>query len=251
MNGVDGEPRPTGARRFRTGGSAVVELVLITPFLLALLGAVWDVREFVSYRTMLARDLYVAAQLIADQPVGAVPIGQVMEELRARLEPRSEAGTLRTAVVVRGAVRPGGAPCPAAGWCPPRVAAVWPPAGDPDGAAAWSSTAGRPCATGFDPLPPSGEHFRELQRVLPNEGADPDGGGPGTPPPADAWVSRNMTAAEWWVVVDVCFDPNPGLFLGRLTNLSVVMFDNASLVLSRRAAWGSVHDLADCDWCGP
>ena len=226
-----------------------MELVAITPFVLALLAAVWDIREFVSHRTMLARDLYVAAQLIADQPAGAVPIGQVMEQLRARLEPRSGAGTLQTAVVVRGTTRPGAVPCPDAEWCPPRIAAVWPAVGDPDGRAAWSAADG-PCPSVGDPLPAAGEHFGELQRVLPYEGADPDGDGPETPPAAEAWVSRNMTATEWWVVVDVCFDPNPGLFLGQLTKLSVDLLDT-SLVLRRRAAWGSVHDLADCDWCGP
>ena len=249
MNAVHEEPRPTGARRFRTGGSAVVELVAITPFVLALLAAVWDIREFVSHRTMLARDLYVAAQLIADQPAGAVPIGQVMEQLQTRFEPRSVAGTLRTAVVVRGATRPGAVPCTDAGWCQPRVAVAWPAAGDPDGMGTWSATGGA-CTPAVDPLPLSGEDFGELQRVLPNEGADPDGDGPETPQTADAWVSRNMTATEWWVVVDVCFDPNPGLFLGRLTKLSVDLLDT-SLVLRRRAAWGSVHDLGDCDWCAP
>ena len=249
MKRVNGKPRPTGARRFRARGSAVVELVAITPFVLALLAAVWDIREFVSHRTMLARDLYVAAQLVADQPAGAAPIGQVMEQLRARLEPRSVAGTLRTAVVVRGTTRPGAVPCTDGAWCSPRVAAVWPPVGDPAGTGGWPAGDSL-CTTAVDPLPLSGQHFGELQRVLPNEGADPDGGGPETPPPADAWVSRNMTATEWWVIVDVCFDPNPGLFLGRLTELSVDLLET-SFVLRRRAAWGSVHDLADCDWCGP
>ena len=232
-------------------GSATVELLAIVPFVLLVLAAVWDIREFVSHRTELAREMYVVAEAIADAPGGAQPIESVLAQTQTRLEETNEAGVIRAAVVVRGTERPGGAACADGEWCLPRVTVVWPPAGAADPAGTWSRSDDdvNACAqNGVNALPAPGQHFGSGGRVLPNEGADPDGGGPALPPTEDNWLSRNLRDTEWWVVVDTCVDPQPGLFIGRLTNLGEEMFD-ASFALRRRAAWGSVHDLADCDWC--
>ena len=237
--------QPSTPRR-RPRGSAVVELVVIIPFILALLAAIWDIRSFVSYRTLLARDMYVVAELIANEPDGEAPFAEVLGQFQTRLQREADGGALRAAAIVRGTERLGGAPCPDEGWCLPLVTAAWPPPADLEGLGVWGDADTSCAAPGDDTLPPPGAHFAEMQRVLPNEGgaANPDG----EVVPPETWVSRRMSATEWWVVVDACFEPKPGLFFGRLTQLSVELLD-ASFTLRKRAAWASIHDRADCAWC--
>ena len=225
------------------------------PFVLVLLAAVWDLREYIGYRTELARELYVVAEAIADDPSGSAPFELAIRQAEARLREDSSAGAISAAVVVRGTLRPDASTCPDEGWCLPRVTVAWPP--DVDGpAGTWSGDDDSVC-TQVETLllPAAGSHFAEEQRVLPNEGADIpnegadiDGEEPGDPPPESDWISRNLSGTEWWVVVDTCVDPEPGLFIGRLSNMAARMLDT-SFALRKRAVWGSIHDLADCDWC--
>ena len=235
--------RGTAAR-----GSATVELVVIVPFILVLLAAVWDLREHIGYRTELAREMYVVAEAIADDPEGAQPFELAVAQAEARLREFGASGVIRAAVVVRGTERPGGEACLDGEWCLPMVTATWPPAVE-NPVGTWSRSDDNVCATGgSNELPAPAGHFASGQRVLPNEGADPDGDGSGVPPSEDAWISRNLRDTEWWVVVDTCVDPQPGLFIGHLANLGETMLD-VSFALRRRAVWGSIHDLADCEWC--
>lgn len=229
-------------------GSASVEFVFLVPFVLVLLAAIWDVRSFIATRTELAREPYVVAEAIADQPEGASPMASALELLVNRLrEGGNSSGVVSAAVVVRGNRRHDGSACATGAWCPPRVAVTWPAGPGTEGA--WTpagSTDPNPCAASA--LPAAGAHFGASARVLANEGVDPDGDGP-TPPPGEAsWVSRKMEAAEWWVVVDVCFDPGPGQFLMALPRLAANALD-IPYTIRRRAAWRSIHDLPDCDWC--
>ena len=227
-------------RNSKSRGSATVELLVVVPFVLAMTALVWDLREFVGYRTDLAREMYTAAELIANA-TDADPIAAVIDQAMARFEPRSS-GSFAVAVVTRGTERGSGTPCvDDEAWCLPRVAVAWPPT-SVEGRWNESAVCNAPGPPGAGTLPSAGQHFAADQRVLPNE--NPDG--------AEAqagWLSRNMRPTEWWVVVDSCFHPNPGLFTGRLLNLGVELFDVSDFVLRKRAAWGSVHDLVDCAWC--
>ena len=223
-------------RRLSQRGSATVELVFITPLVLAVTALVWDLREVVSYRTDLAREMYALAEVVANQ-VDLNPIQPAMEQAMKRFEPDS-AGTLAVAVVTRGTQRSPGVACvDDEAWCLPMVTVTWPAS---PAAGAWNST--DHCG-GPGSLPAASVHFEADQQVLPNE--NPTGS-----TPHEEWISRNMRPGEWWVVVDSCFDPNPGLLWGRMSGFSDWLFDSSGLVLRRRAAWGSVHDLVDCVWCG-
>ena len=237
--------RSAGSRRVL--GSATVELVFVVPFVLITLAAVWDLRTYIGYRTDLAREMYVVAEAIADDPTGAPPFEVAIGRAEARLRGSSVSGSIRAAVIVRGTQRADSTPCPDGAWCPPVVTARWPAMLD-DSAGTWTRDDDGACRVGGSSLPAPGAHFGPGQRVLPNEGTDPDGDGPDSALPEADWVSRNLRDAEWWVVVDTCFDPRPGLFIGRLANMAERMLDT-SFALRKRAAWGSVHDRTDCDWC--
>ena len=227
-------------RSSRIRGSATVELLVVVPFVLALTGLVWDLREFVGYRTDLAREMYSVAEVIANE-TDADPIAAVIAQAMTRFERRSS-GSIAVAVVTRGTERGLGMPCvDDEAWCLPRVAVAWPPT-PLEGRWNESDRCDAPNPLGVLTLPLPGQHFEADQRVLPNE--NPDGA-----ESQEDWISRNMRPTEWWVVVDSCFHPNPGLFAGRLVNLGVDLFDVSGFVLRKRAAWGSVHDLADCVWC--
>ena len=94
------------------------------------------------------------------------------------------------------------------------------------------------CAPAGTGLPAQGQHFPADQTVLPNENGD-------GATPHQSWLSRNMRPTEWWVVVDTCLDPTSGL-LWSTAPLVGDFFDLSGLVVRKRAAWASVHDLADC-----
>ena len=245
-----GQRRPAGAGAIdrRIDGSATVELVVMAPFILAVLALVWDLREYISYRTDLAREMFVVAELIANETDGN-PMQGAMPPALNRLGANG-GGTVAVAVVTRGEERWGGAdePCPdEAEWCLPRVVNAW-PENAADGRFGMDEMAAV-CDNAPSRLPPAGAHFQRNEPVLPNE--NPQNADPA--PVEPEWISRNMRPAEWWVVVESCFHPNPGLFFGRLVNLGIDLFDvsGAGFVLRKRAAWGSVHDRADCAWCEP
>ena len=231
-------------RAGRARGSATVELLVVVPFVLMLLAAVWDVRQFIAFRTELAREMFVLAEAVADDPGGASPLESAMRSAQQRLEGRSTSGVVQAAVVVRGTGRASGGACQADEWCSPMVELAW-----PDGAAnpagTWSRGEDNPCvAVSANAFPARGAHFVERQAVLPDEGTTAGGGEAAE----SAWISRNIAAEEWWVVVDTCIEPEPGLFIGRLVNLAGDMLDTPYL-WHRRAAWRSIHDRVDCDWC--
>lgn len=220
-------------------GSATVELVFVVPFVLLLLAAVWDVRQYIGYRTELAREMYVVAEAIADHTTGPAPFELVVAQAVDRLDDNARSGVVRAAVIVRGSVGRNGLPCVTGEWCPPMVSAAWPPVDD-ETSGRWSRDEENVCAVP-SPLPAIGDHFGTLQKVLPDEGGDGEA--------EDEWISRNMSETEWWVVVDTCVDPQPGLFIGTMANAAARMLDT-SFALSRRATWGSIHDKDDCEWCG-
>ena len=232
MNG----PVRRGHGKRRNRGSATVELVAIIPFVLAIAAFVLDVRTLVGFRTDLARETFALAEVIANEtqrnPVAAV-MGEAMDEFDD-----DTAGTLAVAVVTRGTERGTGIPCVVDQWCLPRVMLAWPASPD---AGTWN-TPGL-CAAAGTGLPAQGQHFPADQTVLPNENS-------GGATAQQAWLSRNMRPTEWWVVVDTCLDPTPGLLWSRAVDgLVGDLFDLSGLVVRRRAAWASVHDLADCNWC--
>ena len=171
-----------------------------------------------------------------------------MDEVVRRLG-RDGAGRIAVALVTRGDRRAAASPiahpgCAVAGeWCLPRVAATWPPADTPE-AGTWN--AGGDCAGFTPPWPAAGEHFPADLPVLPDEAsADTE-----PPPPQEDWLSRNLRPQEWWVVVDTCFHPDPGLFGGvALSGLEFFDISDSALVLRERAAWGSIHDYSSCNWC--
>ncbi|MYE81115.1 MAG: hypothetical protein F4X36_04590 [Gammaproteobacteria bacterium] len=218
-------------------GSATVELVAVTPFVLVFAAFVLDARTLVGFRTDLARETFALAEVIANEtrtnPLAAV-MGEAMTEFR-----EDSAGTLAVAVVTRGTERGTGVPCVVDQWCLPRVLLAWPVSPD---AGTWNAPG--LCATAGTSLPAQGQHFPADQAVLPNENAD-------GATPHQAWLSRNMRPTEWWVVVDTCLDPTPGLVWSRAVDGIIGdFFDLSGLIVRKRAAWGSVHDLADCNWCG-
>ena len=227
--------RGPGRRVGRPSGSATVEFVFIAPFVLTIAALVWDLRDFVSHRTDLAREMYALAEIIANEP-DANPIGEVMEQAIDRFEPVS-GGRIVVAIVARGTQRADGVACGAAAeWCLPTVLTVWPVEAD-DGT--WKLV-GDDCAAAG--VPAAGQHFAAGAQVLPNEDAD------GARTEVE-WISRNMRPTEWWVVIDTCFLPDPGLFWGRLVAMRDRLFDVSAFPLRSRVAWGSVHDLGDCAWC--
>ena len=235
---------PTPRRRGSATGSASVELVVMVPFVLVLTGLVWDLREYIGYRTDLAREVYALAELMANA-TDSNPIATVIAQAATRFDQHG-AGSFSVAVVTRGTARGPTTACnDDAGWCLPRVALTWPAAAQDGLWGDMAGTRGGQCATPGGPaLPARGEHFGAQQQVLPNENPD------GATPPED-WISRNMRPGEWWVVVDSCLDPDRGLFAGTLDGLGVELFDPSVFVLRQRAAWGSVHELAECAWCAP
>ena len=263
-------PRPPARRR--ESGSAALEFIVMVPFVLVMMGLIWDLREYTSHRTELAREMYVVAEVIANEagphsgvsPIEGV-VGQAIEALGHRgagnvrngLRARS-AGRISVAVIVRGDRRPGdsvGNPAcrdediP----CLPRLADIWPPKSPAAEAAKGTWNGGGDCARSeqvlSDPiqaLPDVGDHFPQGQPVLPNE--VPENGSP--PPLEEIWPSRNLRLQEWWVLVDTCFHSDPGLFGGMaLRGLEFFDVSDSSFVIRRRAAWGSVHDYSDCNWC--
>lgn len=231
MNG----PVWRGGGKRRNRGSATVELVAITPFVFAIAAFVLDVRTLVGFRTDLARETFALAEVIANE-TQRNPVAAVMEEAMEEFDDDS-AGTVAVAVVTRGTERGTGVPCVVDQWCLPRVALAWPAS---PGAGTWNSPG--LCAAAGSSLPAQGQHFPADQRVLPNENSD-------GVTAHQAWLSRNMSPTEWWVVVDTCLDPTPGLVWSGVNDLAFDLFDLSGLVVRRRAAWGSVHDLADCNWC--
>lgn len=223
-------------------GSATVEFVLVVPFLLAIMAVVWDVREQLGFRTDIARQVHIAAEAAAADHLGDSPFAAGMGQLRALLERDGVSGSIDAAVIVRGATRRDASECPADEWCPPVVAATW-PASAADGT--WAKGTADGCAAPPpNPLPDAGDTFDDDATVLPREAwaanADPDD--------ESTWISRSLGPEQWWVVLDICFEPRGGTFSGRLANLSVALFD-AQPVSRRRIAWGSIHDVAICDWC--
>ena len=223
-----------GDCRRRSRGSATVELVAITPLVLAITAFVMDMRTLVGFRTDLARETFALTEVIANE-TQRNPLATVMGQAIAEFDDDS-AGTIAVAVVTRGTERGAGVPCPADQWCLPMVALVWPPSPD---AGTWNTPAH--CGAAGTSLPAPGQHFAAGQHVLPNEA----GSGAAT---HQGWISRNMRPTEWWVVVDTCLDPTPGLLWSGVPGAD--LFDLSALVVRKRAAWGSVHDLADCNWCG-
>lgn len=225
-----------GSGKARNRGSATVELVAVTPFALALAVFVLDVRTLVGFRTDLARETFALAEVIANE-TRTDPVGTVMAEAMEEFERNNSAGTLAVAVVTRGTERGTGVPCVVDQWCLPRVALTWPASPDQG---TWK-TPGL-CATAGTSLPSQGQHFPADQTVLPNENSD-------GATAHQAWLSRNMRPTEWWVVVDTCLDPTPGLLSSGARGVVGDLVDLSGLVVRKRVAWGSVHDLADCNWC--
>ena len=234
-------PRRGGA------GSASIEFVALVPFVLVMMGLVWDLREYVSHRTELARQMFVAAEVIGSQPCtptncpGTTAIESVAERVKERLAPRG-AGTIEVAVVVRGATQDPSDPSSdcvdgsdVPEWCLPWVAAKWPPATSPDDRK-WNG--GGHCDTLATELPDEGQHFDLDAPVLPNET---------NPATHQDWPSRELTALDWWVVIDTCLHARAGLFGGLFVGgefRGAEFFDvsQTAFVFQRRAAWGSPND---------
>ena len=216
----------------------------MAPFILIIMALVWDLREFISHRTALAREMFVVAELIASE-TATNPIESVITRVTRRLA-QYGAGTVSVAVVTRGNQRAGGEPCDDdTAWCLPMVVN--------GGTAAWSAARANTLAGGGDcsdltrSLPRRGSHFEKGQPVLPNEGQ----GAAGSPTSESMWISRRMRPEEWWVVIDSCLHPAPGWFFGRLHGLGSNRFDASQFIQFKRAAWGSIHDRAHCEWCEP
>ena len=226
------------------GGSATLEFLGMMPFMLILMALVWDLNEYASNRTELARSTYVLTEMIANHTDGN-PIEGLVGPFKDRMAEGS-AGAVRVAVVTRGAAQ--GECDDENGWCRPMVALRWPPQAQAE-LGEWGG--GGDCAGGDSAfparlaLPREGTEFSAAQKVLPNEGAsgadEPD------------WLSRNLTPEDWLVLLDVCFDPPSGRLAGRLATGWTYweLFDTSPYVIKRRAGWASVHALAACDWCRP
>ena len=82
-------------------GSAAVELVLLLPFVLLLMAAIWDIRAFTAYRTDIAREMYAVAELFGGggQWTDAA-LRNAMQAAQDRLS-ASSAGWMRVVVVGR------------------------------------------------------------------------------------------------------------------------------------------------------
>ena len=236
-------PSRTGtgaARRAQppAGGSASVEFCIVVPFFLLLLAATWDLGEYISHRTDLVRESYVAAEALSNEIAAtAPPFANVLGPAgplgsRLRHAEVSVAGAASAAVIARGTVHRDGTACTPGAWCPPVVLRAW-PATEAD--RVWRVGTAAGCAAA-NALPAAGATFGPTEPVLPGENA---GGAP-----EDTWFSRNMDDQEWWVVMDVCIQPRPGVFTRFGTQTLDLSFD-----ISRRVAWPSVHERVDCAWC--
>ena len=237
----------------RAAGSAAVEFVMMAPLVLILSAFIWDLRAYIAHRTDLAREVYVIAEIIAGAvadpfvPVPSASAPPILDEFIDRFARRG-AGSLDVAVVARGPVRRDGTPCPdpdgtAGNWCPPRVFVRW-PATPADGLwrdAGQRLPTGADCAPSASTLPDENVDLAADVSLLPNEASASAN--------ESDWLSRRMFAEEWWVVVDVCLHPGPGVFTGRLIQAGYDALDFGSYTTSFRAAWRSIHDAASCDWC--
>ena len=227
----------------------------MTPFILALVAVAWDLYEFTSHRSALAREVYAVAEAISNAPSTPVPAEPddpnlppeepeepeevvlpppeaAMARLRELLARHGVGGRIEVAVVVRAATRHDDEDCPHDEWCPPMVASVL---FDVWGAA--DSPCGEPTR-----LPEAGERFGADVPLLPAEH--------GTGEPESEWRSRNMRVQGWWVVVDACLEPHPGRFARVLSGLSLRLLDPSSVAIRSRTTWPSFYDLAECTWCG-
>ena len=252
----------SGARTAWTDarGSAAVEFVLMAPFVLIISAVVWDLRAYVSHRTDLAREVYVLAEVIADQadlapnpnPIQRTNDPNAPGLLDAFIERFSArgAGTLDIAVVVRGSTDRGASNCAdATAWCPPEVLRRWPTTAA-DGV--WDG--GGDCAPSASTLPAEGDEFPADACVLPNEDGGADGNlvcGDEATATEETWISRQMNPQGWWVVVDICLHPGPGVFTGPLIAAGMNALDFGSFTSRARGAWRSIHDRSVCDWCDP
>ena len=232
---------------YRRRGSAAIEFVILVPFILVLTAAVWDLRTFTAYRTDVAREIFVVAELIASGGdwSSKTSVENVIEVAAERMGETS-AGVLHVAVVTRATTRHDGTACVNDDeWCAPFVAKeFYDHPFFPNGTA--------DCQNFPRTLPDEGDLFAEDATVLPFEDADPDGGGPLAAPTVDEWASRNMQPEEWWVIVDSCSHfgegPSSGLIGKRFMNMGLAWLD-VSPVMQKRSAWGSIDDLSDCAWC--
>ena len=220
-------------------GSAAVEFVVLVPFILVLTAAIWDLRVFTAYRTDVARETYVIAELIANGGdwSSETSVEHVIEATADRLGETS-AGVLHVAIVTRATTRHDGiTPCVDDDqWCAPLVAKAF---YDYD-FNSWGD-----CRNFPRRLPNEGQLFPEQETVLPYEDADPDGPGGQVAPTFDAWASRNMQPEEWWVIVDSCSHfgegPRSRLIGRRFMQLGIAWLD-VSPVMQRRSAWSSTND---------
>lgn len=242
-------PEPGRSRSRLSGparGSVAVEFVVLVPFVLVLTAAVWDLRVLAAHRADIAREMFVIAELIAggaDWSSGT-SVEHVVDAAAARLGETS-AGVLHVALVTRGTSRHDGSACADDNaWCAPVVVSTFYDRAFPSGQG--------DCANIARSLPDAGQAFASTATVLPNEDADPDGGGPLTAPAVNEWVSRNLRPQEWWVVVDSCSHfgggPRSRRIGGRFTQMGVASLD-VSPVMLRRSVWSSVGDLSECGWC--
>ena len=233
------------ASRRRVRGHAALELVAIAPFLLVLMAAVWDLRQFTAHRTDLARELYVVSEILAagggwdqDALEADGEATQVLARVGERLG-RSGAGWVEAAVVRRGEQRNASTSCsppnetdPSQSWCPPLAARRF-------GGLQWGGQGD--CADRPSGLPDEGDHFGEGEAVLANETA------------AEGSVSRLMADREWWVVIESCshFGEGDGAaaLMGALWDRMPAL--GVSVVLVRRAVWASTDAVGDCLWCSP
>ena len=104
-------------------GSAAVEFIVLVPFILVLTAAIWDLRVFTAYRTDIAREIFVIAELIANGGAWTsdASVENVIGAAAARLGETS-AGVLHVAVVTRATTRHDGTTCiDDDQWCAPMV----------------------------------------------------------------------------------------------------------------------------------
>ncbi|MDE0191781.1 MAG: hypothetical protein OXQ90_10535 [Gammaproteobacteria bacterium] len=236
-------------RRLRALGSATIEFIVMIPFVLATAGFIWDLRHYIAQRTDLAREMFVVAEMIANE-LDSDPIEAAVDRAKEALVGRGQRA-VSVAVVVRGDRRDATAtnPDPACAdddvWCLPRLTYRWPQAADAADAV-WGDAGDcttfpmRNATSTPLVLPAVDEHFSVTTRVLPHAaGTD-----------HTAWPSRSMRELEWWVVVDTCLHSDPGLFGGVVMH-GLEFFDvsESAYVMNRRAVWGSPHDLSECQWC--
>ena len=268
--GPDGAPGPR-----RVHGGAALELMAITPFVVLLMVALWDVRAFTAFRTDIAREQYAVAELIAGGADWAneQAVGTAVRTAMNRLAVNS-AGTMRVLVVTRlrdaagppavEATNSAGRDCDTAWdhdsdsetpdqlpWCEPMVLNEIRPNPDPAPTATvprWND--GGDCAALASGLPAEGATFGATAVVLPHEGTAVQGA---TPPPASEWVSRNLQPSEWWVVVEICAHYGRGAqstLSGAFVNLGLETL-GLPTTLRRRVAWGALEPLDACAWCVP